>query len=254
MTHRSRYVSVVALLGLSSALSPVLAAAQQSQSAAYHSTADAARQPIANIPSTTDAPVAADRLLQAFQDKSSLTRVQSLEQIDASPAIAPETIVATLLEALHDRDPLVREAALRALLHRDTEQTPVLNQADLVAFQGETAELARVHFAQKSADASTLKELMQHGTATVQQSAFEALAALDLSAAVEALRAELQDTQSIYRLQTLQLLTRNSFTLPSKELLTILQEAAADHDPLVRAFANQTLKDKQREAEGNPAN
>ncbi len=188
-----------------------------------------------------DAPVAADRLLQAFRDPSSLTRVESLEAIDDSTAIAPETIVATLQEALHDDDPLVREAALRALLRRDNEQTPVLNQADVSAFQGETAELAQIHFAAKNADSSTLKDLMRQGNAVVQQAAFEALAATDLPGAIETLRAELQNTQSLYRLQTLQLLAESVYAESSSQLMPILQEVQHDRDPLLRAYARQLL-------------
>ena len=253
MTRRSRYVPIFALLGLTAALAPMLGAAQQSaaqhsQPAGIHPSPDVAHQPIAEIPSTVDAPAAANHLIESLRDPSSLTRVQTQEQNDASTAIAPETIIATLQDSLHDSDPLVREAALRALIRRDNEQTPVLNEADVAGFQGESAELAKVHFAERNADSSTLKDLMQHGNAVVQQNAFEALASTDLSSAVEALLAEIRDTKSIYRLQTLELLTRSSYTNSSSQLLPILHELATDSDPLVRDFANQTWKEKQHES------
>jgi len=250
MTHRSRFLHIVALVALTSALGSLLAAGQKTQPAASNHPADAARQTVANIPSTVDAPVAANQLTLAFRDSSSLNRVALLEQIDASPAINPETAVSLLQEALHDQDPLVREAALRALLRRDNIQSPVLNEADLAAFQGENADLARVHFAAKASDSTTLKELMQHGDAVVQQSAFEALATTDLPGALEALHAELRDTTSLHRLQTLQLLTRNSLTILPGQLLSLLGEATNDNDPLVRNYARQTLKEQQKETSG----
>jgi hypothetical protein len=253
MTRRSRYFQIVALVALYSALGTLLAAGQKPQPAAINPPADAARQPVDIIPSTLDAPVAANQLLLAFRDSSSLNRVESLEQVDASPAINPEAAVSLLQEALHDQDQLVREAALRALLRRDNTQNPVLNEADVAAFQGENAELARVHFAAKASDTDTLKNLMQHGDAVVQESAFEALATTDLPGAVEALHQELRDTKSLFRLQTLQLLTRSGYTNSGEKLLPILREVSEDPDPLVRDFARQTLKDKNREAEGRRA-
>lgn len=246
MTRRTRYAPIFALLGVTAALSP-LSVSAQSQPANDHSSADAARESIAEIPSTVDAPVAANRLIEAFRDPSSLTRVQTLEQLDASTAIAPETIVATLRDSLRDSDPLVREAALRALIRRDNEQTPVLNEADVAGFQGESAELAKIHFAARNGDSSALKSLMQHGDAVVQQEAFEALASTDLPSAVDALYAEVRDTKSIYRLQTLELLLRSSYSPASTHLLALLQELTADPDPLVREAANQTLKARRSE-------
>jgi HEAT repeat protein len=246
MTRRSSSLRILALVGMS-ALGSVVAAGQTSPLAAAANTpADAAQQRVANIPSTVDAPVVADHLIQAFRNRSSLHRVQLLEQIEASPAIPPETANALLQDALHDQDPLVREAALQALLRRDNVQTPVLNEADLVAFQGENAELAKVHFAARNEDTATLKDLLQHGNAVVQQSAFEALAATDLPGAIEALRTELRDTTSVYRLQTLELLTRSNTA--ANQLLPLLYEFANDTDPLVRDYARQTLKEQQKEA------
>jgi hypothetical protein len=231
-----------------SALGSVVAAGQTSPlAAAANPPADAAQQRVANLPSTVDAPVVADHLIQAFRDGSSMNRVALLEEVDASPAIHPETAVALLQDALHDEDALVREAALQALLRRDNVQTPVLNEADLAAFQGENAELAKVHFAARNEDTATLKDLLQHGNAVVQQGAFEALAATDVPGAVETLRTELRDTKSLYRLQTLQLLTRSSITSSANQLLPILHEFANDADPLVRDFVKQTLKEQQKE-------
>jgi len=232
----------------------VLVAGQTSQSAAANPSPDAARQRAANIPSTLDAPVAADRLIEAFRDRSSLYRVTLLEQVDASPAIHPEAAVSLLQDALHDEDPLVREAALLALMRRDNLQAPVLNEADVAGFQGENAELARVHFAAKKEDTDTLKDLMQHGDAVVQESAFEALARTDLPSAIQALHDEIRDTKSMYRLQTLQLLTRSSCTNATNQLLPILRELSEDVDPLVRQFVDQVLKEKQPEARGTQAN
>ncbi len=232
MTRRSQYLCILALIGIS-ALGSVVAVGQTSPpAAAANSTSDAVQQRVATIPSTVDAPVVADHLIQAFRDGSSLNRVALLEQVDESPAIHPETAVALLQEALHDEDPLVREAALQALLRRDNVQTPVLNEADLAAFQGENAELAKVHFDARNEDTAALKELLQHGNAVVQQGAFEALAATDLPGAVETLHAELRDTKSLYRLQTLQLLTRNN-AAPNL-LLPILHEFANDARPRLR--------------------
>jgi len=253
MTHRSRSLPIVALVALTSALGSLLAAGQKPQPVTSNLPADAARQPIANIPSAVDAPVAANQLILAFRDGSALNRVALLEQVNTSAAINPEAAVSLLQEALHDQDSLVREAALLALLHRDTVQNPVLNEADIAAFQGENAELAKVHFAARASDTTTLKDLMQHGDAVVQQSAFEALAATDLPGALEALHAELRDTTSVYRLQTLQLLTRISITNSAINLLSILRDLTADPDPLVRDFANQTLKVRNHEVETKPA-
>jgi HEAT repeat protein len=251
MTRQSRFVLIFAVVGFCVALGPVLATAQSPEPAAANAPAGSAPQRTANIPSEVDAPVAANQLVLAFHNESSLKRVSLLEQVDASTAINPEAAISLLHDSLRDDDQLVREAALRALIRRDSVQNPVLTEADVDSFQGENAELARVHFAEKNADTSRLKELMQQGDAVVQQSAFEALATTDLPGAVEALRAELRDTKSLYRLQTLQLLTTSSYTNSPNQLLPILREAAADQDPLVRDFANQTLKEKKQESIGN---
>lgn len=253
MNHSSIVRSIVALAGFCSALSPALSAAQTSQTAAVNPSSDGAHPRTAEIPSSIDAPIAADHLVHAFHNRSSLHRVALLEQIDSSAAIPPEAAVSLLQDALHDEDPLVREAALSALLRRDTTQTPVLSEAEVDAFQSENAELAKVHFATKNADTVKLKDLLQHGDAVVQESAFEALATTDLPGAIEALHAELRNTASVYRLQTLQLLTRSTYTNSSNELLAILQEMGEDPDPLVRDFARQTLKDKQKDADGERA-
>ncbi len=202
---------------------------------------------MATIPSTVDAPVVANQLISDFRTASALNRVQLLEQVDTSPAVDPAAAVALLRDALHDEDPLVREAALRALTVRDTTQAPLLSEADVEGFQGESAELARVHFAARNGDTDSLNDLMRNGDAVVQQGAFDALAATDLPRAVEALLAELRDTTSPYRLQTLQLLAGSSYAHAGEQLLPVLHELAEDTDPLVRAFAVQTLEAKSRE-------
>ena len=250
MTRRLRYFPMIALAGFCSVLSPVLAAGQKLVATA-NGPADAAPEHVSVIPSDTDAPGVADHLIQAFRDRSSLTRVELLEQMDASTAIHPETVISLLRDALNDDDLLVREAALRALIRRDSTQNPVLSEADIAAFQGENAELAKVHMAAKNSDLAMLKDLMQNGDAVVQESAFEALSTNDLPGAVEALQAELRDRQSLYRLQTLELLARSGSTNSPAQLLPILREIAEDPDPLVKDYANQILKEKTVEARGN---
>ncbi len=171
-----------------------------------------------------------------------------LKQIDTSPAIDQTTAVSILQNSLHDEDQMVRETALRALTSRDSAENPVLSEAEVSSFQGEDAELAKVHFAAKQGDRATLRELIKNGDAAVQEGAFEALATTDATEAVQVLHAELRDQSSLYRLQTLELFVRSSYTNSSSELLPILQEVEQDHDPLVRDYAKKILKEKKAEA------
>jgi hypothetical protein len=234
MTCRFRLSRKLAPVGFCFALGGVVCTGGNAQSGAAQ----------VGIASDADATAAANRLLLAFRDPSALTRVALLEQVDASPAFDQPAAVSLLQDALHDEDPLVREAALRALTVRDSLVRPVLAEADAASFQGENAELARVHFAAKNEDTATLRELMQNGDAVVQETAFEALAATDAVGAVGALRAELRDTNSLYRLQTLQLLASSAYTSSPNELLPTLRELTQDQDPLVRDYAKGLLRQK----------
>jgi HEAT repeat protein len=193
----------------------------------------------------------ASPLAAEFRVRSAFKRAELLEQVDASPSLEQTAVVSLLQDSLYDDDPLVREVALRALIRRDSEKSPVLTEAEAEAFQGENADLAKVHFAAKYGNAARLRELIQSGDAVVQESAFEALAAQDVSDAIATLRTELQDKNSLYRLQTLELLARSAYTASWDELLPILRELGQDEDPLVRDYATLMLKEKQLEAEGS---
>jgi HEAT repeat protein len=267
MTLRFRWFSKLAMVGSCFALSCVVLAGQKSQpsnltSAHSDSThtqvaisqlqqvAESPREQVTEIPTDVDAPVAKNSLVLAFRNRSALRRAELLERVDSSPAFDEPAAVSLLQDALHDEDPLVREAALRALIRRDSEESPVLTEADAASFQGENAELAKVHFAAKNGDSATLRELIQSGDAVVQESAFEALATTDLPGAVGVLRTELRDEKSLYRLQTLELFTRSSYTNSRDQLLPVLREMVEDQDPLVREYANQKLKEKELEADG----
>jgi HEAT repeat protein len=232
-------------VGLCFALSCALLAGQKLQPVTATGVPhDSPKEPVANIPNFDDAPATANRLVLAFRDPSALNRVELLEQVDASTAFDQPAAVSLLHESLYDEDQLVREAALRALTRRDSTANPVLGDADVAPFQGENAELARVHFAAKNEDTATLRDLIQSGDAVVQQGAFEALAATDVSGAVEALRAELRDAHSLYRLQTLDLLAGSAYTSSSNELLPTLRELTQDQDPLVRDYAKRLLRER----------
>jgi hypothetical protein len=248
MIRQLRWFRKLAPVGFCFALSSVLAAAQSSQAVVetnQHN--DSARQAVAEIPADVDAPVVANKLLLEFSDRTVLARAEVLKEIDASPAIDHTAAVSILQNSLHDEDPLVREVALRALIRRDSTEDPVLSEAEVSSFQGEDAELAKVHFAAKQGDRATLRELITNGDAVVQESAFDALATNDVAEAVQVLHAELRDQRSLYRLQTLELFVRSAYTNSSSELLPVLQEAQEDKDPLVRDYAKQILKEKKAE-------
>jgi HEAT repeat protein len=251
MIRQLRWFRKLAPVGFCFALSSVLAG--QSPQAAVESDLhnDSPRQPVAEIPADVDAPVVANKLLLKFNDRTVLTRAEVLKEIDASPAINQTTVVSILQNSLHDEDPLVREAALSALTRRDTTEDPVLSEAEVTSFQGEDAELAKVHFAAKNGDRGTLRELIKSDDAAVQESAFDALATTDVAEAVQVLHAELRDQSSLHRLQTLELFVRSAYTNSSSELLPILQEVQEDQDPLVRDYAKQILKEKKSEAAAN---
>jgi hypothetical protein len=164
--------------------------------------------------------------------------------LDASPVLDQATAVSLFQDALRDADPLVGEAALRALLHRDSEQNRILSENEASRFQGETAELAKVHFAAIHRDAEALRELMRTGDAVVQESAFNALAAENTSGAIEDLKAEFDDRSSLHRLQSLELFLRSAYTSSPEVLEPLLRAASDDEDPLVSDYARDTLKDK----------
>jgi HEAT repeat protein len=249
MIRQLRWFRKLASVGFCFALSSALLAGQSPQAAIetnQHN--DSPRQVVAEIPTDVDAPVVANKLMLEFNDRAVLTRAEVLKEIDASPAIDQTTAVSILQNSLHDEDPLVRETALSALTRRDSAENPVLPEAEVSSFQGEDAELAKVHFAAKNEDRATLRELIKNGNAPIQEGAFEALATSDLPEAIEVLHAELRDQSSMYRLQTLELFVRSPYTNSSKELLPILQEFDRDRDPLVRDYAKQILKEKKAEA------
>ena len=237
MTGHIHRLRCFAPVGLSLALCSVALSAQSVQSGQPGWISREA----AEIPSRADAPLEANRLLSAFHNRAALDRVALLEEANASPALDPPAATALLREALHDRDPLVREAALRALIGRDTVENPVVSEQDARPFKGREGELARVHFAVKREDHSALRELIESGDAAVQESAFEELAGYDAASAAEVLHAELRDSHSPYRLQTLELLARSSHTNSWDQLLPTLQELSGDQDPLVSAYAQQLL-------------
>jgi len=201
-------------------------------------------------------PEAASRLEElksALRDRSSLERVRAVEEIDASNTIDAATAENLLREALDDKDPLVSEAGFRALARRGDERVRLVSESDAEEYPGPTGELAKVRFAALRQDTSDLRELMWNGDAVVQEAAFEALASSDATAAIQALRAELQDPTSLYRLQTLELFVRSPYTNSSATLTPILELASEDHDSLIQERAKQVLAEKRAESRQNHA-
>jgi hypothetical protein len=206
----------------------------------------AAERPVAA--STSIDPVEATSQLNSLEtrlsDRDSLQRVQTLQAIDASPAMSGETARRVLQNALEDKDPVVSEAALRALLNRGEEQLSLVRSVDLTRFSGETADLVRVHLAQHDQDVSALRDLMRNGDAVVQEAAFEALASSDAHAAIELLKDEFRDTDSLSRLQTLELFASSPYTNSPATLKPILEAASNDANPLIRDRAKELLEKK----------
>ena len=248
MTHCMQRSEKLAILALCLAMPGMTLGAQQSQLTDSSNTRERA---VSEIPTAADAPRVADSLLTALHNRSLLTRAALLQKVDTSPAFDEAAAVAVLQDALHDQDASVRDAALRALLRRDNEAAPTLSESDVAGFQGQDADLARVHLAAKHEDTRTLRDLMLSGDAVVQESAFEAFASRDTASAVAALRSQFRDRDSLTRLQSLQLFTRSVYTSAPDELLPILQEASSDDDPLVSDFAIRTLHDMK--VPGSPA-
>jgi hypothetical protein len=205
------------------------------------------RSAVASSIDPVEASLQVDTLVSKFLDRSSLQRVQTLEEIDASPAIMPETLNSLMLDAMDDHDPLVAEAAVRALLARDDEQVLQVLDRHLKRYPGETMDLGRVRLAARSEDLTALRKLMRNGDALVQERAFEALAAYDTDAAVDLLKKEFEDPQSLYRLQTLELLVRSPYTNSSATLKPILELASRDSDPLIRDRGKQLLSENAAE-------
>jgi hypothetical protein len=191
-----------------------------------------------------------DSLLAQVRDTSSLYRVQALAAIDASPAVDAETVRGLLHEMLEDRDPLVAQTALQALLRRGDEELAVIRETDLERFSGETKELAEVHLASSNRDVSALRALMKNGDAVVEQAAFEAFATNDARAAVDALMEDFRDTSSLSRLQTLELMIRSPYTNSAAVLMPVLEAASKDANPLVKATALRAIKERTAGAAG----
>lgn len=242
MTYRFEWSGRFALLALSLAATGMTLVGQESQQAQY---SNAPGHPATEIPSAADAPRVTSGLLQALHEPSSLTRASLVDRVDQSPAFDEITALPLLQDLLQDSDPLVRESALHALLRRDNEANPTLSERDVADVQGQEAELAKVHFAAKKDDTRTLRDLILSGDAVVQESAFNALASRDALSAVQVLHSEFLDKDSLSRLQTLQLLIRSVYTNAPADLITTLQMAASDEDPLVRDYAQSALNDMQ---------
>jgi hypothetical protein len=188
-----------------------------------------------------------DSLAETLRDRSSLERVPTLEAIAASPDIAATSVESLLLGALEDRDPLVAEAALRALLAReDADVLPALER-HLAQHIGENGEWVRVELAARKNDLTALRRLLRNGDALVQERAFEALASKDADAAVELLRKSFEDPASLHRLQTLDLFVRSPYTNSPATLVPMLELASKDRDPLVRDRGRQLLTQQQVE-------
>jgi hypothetical protein len=192
-----------------------------------------------------DAARALDGLVTQLQNRSSIHRVEAVEAIAASATADPEKVNRTLRDALEDEDPVVADAALSALVRRGED--PGLTESELQRNRGEYSELARVQLAARNRDSSALKELMGNGDAVVQEAAFAELATEDPKAAVEALKEELFDRNSLYRVQTLELFVRSPYANSSATLMPVLEEASRDDDAMVKERAEAFLKEKQAE-------
>jgi hypothetical protein len=188
-----------------------------------------------------------DNLVAQLHNRNSVSRVQALEAIAASLTADNDKVNRVLRDALEDEDPMVEEAALRALMRRGED--PGLTESELQRTLGESSELARVQTAARNQDASSLKELMRNGDAVVQEAAFAELAVQDRNAAVSALKEELFDRDSLYRLQTLELFARSPYANSNAMLMPILEEASRDEDAVVKERAESLLKEKKAESE-----
>jgi len=182
-----------------------------------------------------------EELKSTLRDRSSLKRVQAVEEIDASVTIDSATAENLLREAVDDQDARVAEASFRALVRRSTEQLQLVPESEAKKYPGPTGELAKVHFAAIHQDTAALGELMRNGDALVQEAAFEAWASRDTNAAIEGLKAELQDVMSLHRLETLELVIRSPYTNSHVTLMPILELASEDRDPRVQERAKQVL-------------
>lgn len=184
-----------------------------------------------------------DSLIVRLHDHKSISRVEALETIATSVTADHEKVSRALRDALEDEDPVVADAALRALVQRGED--PGRTESELQQTPGESSELARVQLAARDNDSSTLKELMRNGDAVVQEAAFASLAVQDRASAVEALREELFDRNSLYRLQTLELFVRSPYT--NSNVMLLLEEATRDEDALVKERAETLLTEKRAE-------
>jgi len=182
-----------------------------------------------------------EELKSTLRDRSSLKRVQAVEEIDASITLDSATAENLLREAIDDQDARVAEAAFRALVRRSTDQLQLVPESETEKYPGPTGELAKVHFAAFHQDTAALGELMRNGDALVQEAAFEAWASRDTNAAIEGLKAELQDVMSLHRLETLELVIRSPYTNSHVTLMPILELASEDRDPRVQERAKQVL-------------
>lgn len=192
-------------------------------------------------------PVLAFELVASdFRDRAFGTRLQSLQLMDQSVAIDNLSLTNLLREALHDEDTAVSDYALQALSRRAQNENALLASSDIVSSDATTQQLARTRLAALGHDQSNLRELMRNGDGVVQSAAFEALAASDANIAFGDLIAEFQDTTSLHRQQTLELLVRTPFV--DRQLLGgVLQQASSDQDPLIKDFAVRALNQKNRE-------